>query len=137
MSVKLTPRMASWISTFGLHIATANKTGWPVVIVADTVIAGETYLSVPLSPSQKKLIEANIAENPQAALAPGHLGSVRAPYQFKGRAKITGERLEISIDEIYCTKPGAEAGIRLDTLGYDRMLAYEESRWTDPAPQLS
>jgi hypothetical protein len=126
--------MKNWITAYGVHIATASKTGFPTVIVADTVSADGSTVGVRLSPSQAKQIASNILENPQVALAPGQLGSVRAPYQFKGKARLTGELLEIEVNEIYCTKPGAEAGIRLDTLGYDGMKAYEESRWTDLAP---
>lgn len=134
MSVELTPRMKNWVTTFGLHIATATKNGFPTVIVADSVIVGGSTIKVLLSPKQAKLIRNNISENPQVALAPAQLGSVRAPYQFKGKAALTNEQLEVQVDEIFCTKPGAEAGIRLDTLGYQDMKDYEESRWTDLAP---
>lgn len=45
------------------------------------------------------------------------LGAIRAAYQFKGNATVDGNVLKISVDEIYSTKPGPEAGIRLDVLG--------------------
>ncbi|MDQ0287790.1 hypothetical protein J2Z49_002923 [Desulfofundulus luciae] len=48
--------------------------------------------------------------------------------------KISGQVLEIQVNEIYCTKPGAEAGKRLDTMGYERMKNFEESRWKDITP---
>lgn len=134
MSEKLTPRMKNWVITFGLHIATATKNGYPTVIVADSVIVNDSTIKAQLTAKQAAQIASNITENPQVALAPAHLGSVRAPYQFKGKAKLISDQLEIQVDEIYCTKPGAEAGARLDTLGYENMKSYEESRWTDLAP---
>lgn len=134
MLIDLTPRMKNWISAYGLHIATATKDGFPTVIVVDSVIADGSTIKALLSTGQVKQIQNNILENPQVALAPAQLGSVRAPYQFKGKAKITCERLEILVDEVYCTKPGAEAGIRLDTMSYEGMRNFEEKRWTDFAP---
>lgn len=135
MSINLTPRMTDWIVTNGVHIAFATKKGFPTVIVADTVnIEGDKIL-VSLSSSQLNQIKNIVLDNPYAAVAPGQLGSVRAPYQFKGNAKLWDDQLEINVKEIYCTKPGAEAGARLDTLGYDEMKDYEESRWTDLAPR--
>jgi hypothetical protein len=135
MSIKLTPRMTDWIVVNGVHIALATKKGFPTVIVSESIEVNEDTIKVDLTPSQIHQIENIIVKNPLAAVAPGQLGSVRAPYQFKGTAKVIENNLEIKVEEIYCTKPGAEAGIRLDTLGYEEMKAYEESRWTDFAPR--
>lgn len=135
MSINLTPRMKNWFAENGAHIAFATKKGFPSVIVAETVKADDDTIRITLSSSQIKQIEQILLENPYAALAPGDLGSVRAPYQVKGTAKLWSELLEIKVEEVYCTKPGAEAGIRLDTLGYDGMKEYDESRWTDLSPK--
>ena len=133
--MKLTNRMANWISTLGAHIATTSKSGFPAVIVVNgTKVEGEKIVAT-LSERQLAQIENNINENPQVAVAPGQIGSIRAPYQFKGSAKIYGNELIISVTEIYCTKPGAEAGIRLDTLGYGEMQTFDESRWKDLVPK--
>lgn len=135
MSINLTPRMKNWFAENGAHVAFATKKGFPAVIVAETVNADDDTIRITLSSSQIKQIEQILLENPYAALAPGNLGSVRAPYQVKGTAKLWSELLEIKVEEVYCTKPGAEAGIRLDTLGYDGMKEYDESRWTDLSPK--
>lgn len=135
MSINLTPRMKNWISENGAHLAFATQKGFPTVIVTETAkVDGDTIL-ISLTQSQVHQIGNIILENPYAAVAPGQLGSVRAPYQFKGSAKLWENQLEIIVEEIYCTKPGAEAGIRLDSLGYEVMKDYEESRWTDLAPK--
>jgi hypothetical protein len=68
------------------------------------------------------------------ALGPGGLGSIRAAYQFKGKARLEGTDLVVKIDEIYCTKPGPEAGLRIDTLSYESLVRFEDSRWRDSGP---
>jgi predicted pyridoxine 5'-phosphate oxidase superfamily flavin-nucleotide-binding protein len=132
--MNLTPRMKNWITNLGVHIATADKNGFPTVIVTSTSVVDREYIIISLKPSQMKVIENNISENPYVALAPGLIGSIRAPYQFKGSAKISAGTLKIKVEEIYCTKPGAEAGIRLDTLGFENMNEFDKSRWTDFVP---
>lgn len=135
MSISLTPRMADWIVTNGVHIAFSTRLGFPTVIVSDSVKVNDDIITILLTTSQIRQIESVVLDNPYAAIAPGNLGSVRAPYQLKGAAEISAGKLEIRVEEIYCTKPGAEAGIRLDTMGYEEMQAYEESRWSDLAPR--
>ncbi len=132
--MKLTNRMENWISALGVHIASSSKKGFPVVTVAEQVSVAGEKINIVLSHLQVEQIRRNIEENPVVALAPGHLGSIRAPYQLKGSAALNGYTLTVTVQEIYCTKPGAEAGIRLDTLGYDKMEQFDESRWTDHVP---
>lgn len=134
MAMDLTPRMKNWIEALGLHVATATKDGFPTVTVSLSCQVEGSTIRVPLTKPQIDQISANLAENPKVAAAPGQLGSVRAPYQFKGLGKISGQALEIQVDEIYCTKPGAEAGVRLDTMGFEKMKEFEESRWMDITP---
>ncbi len=136
MSISLTPRMKNWIEINGVHIAIATKTGFPTVIVADSSIVEDSTITILLKPSQIKQIESIISGNPYVAVAPGQLGAVRAPYQFKGFVNLYKEKLQIKVEEIYCTKPGAEAGIRMDTMGYESMKEYEESRWKDIMPPV-
>lgn len=134
MAIDLTPRMKNWLEAMGVHVATATKEGFPTVTVAYTCQVKGSTIQVSLTPLQIEQISKNLDENPQVAVAPGQLGAVRAPYQFKGLGKISGQVLEIQVNEIYCTKPGAEAGIRLDTKGYEGMKNFEESRWKDITP---
>lgn len=136
MTVNLTPRMKNWIMINGVHIAVATRKGFPTVIVADSSDVKGSTITVILKPGQIRQIESVISENQSVAVAPGQLGSVRAPYQFKGSAHLYEDRLQIRVDEIYCTKPGAEAGIRMDTMGYESMKEYEESRWKDIMPPV-
>jgi predicted pyridoxine 5'-phosphate oxidase superfamily flavin-nucleotide-binding protein len=132
---KLTPRMKNWLVGSGAHVGTASRAGVPTVIVADTVrIEGDEVVAFPLSAAQVEHVRANLAENPQVAFGPGGLGSIRAAYQFKGKARLDGDLLRVEVSEIYSTKPGPEAGLRLDTLPYESVLKFEASRWKDEGP---
>lgn len=131
----LTLRMKNWLAGLGGHIATASKNGIPAVIVADkATVEGDNVVRFPLSPKQADYIKSNIAENPKIAFGPGGIGSIRAAYQFKGIARIEGGELVVTVDEIYSTKPGPEAGLRLDVLPLGSVVKFEESRWKDNGP---
>ncbi|MGB9885579.1 MAG: pyridoxamine 5'-phosphate oxidase family protein [Moorellales bacterium] len=135
MPIALTPRMKDWLETLGAHIATATKNGFPTVTVVDkAVVTGDT-VTFALTNPQVEQIRENLAENPWVAIGPGGLGAVRAPYQFKGKGRLEGNNLVVQVEEIYCTRPGPEAGLRLDVMGYEKMKEFEEARWTDPAPK--
>ncbi len=135
MKAKLTPRQKNWLEGTGAHIGTASTKGIPLVIVVDKAITeNDATVRFILSPKQIELIAPNITNNPRASLAPGGIGSIRAAYQFKGNASITGNELTVEVDEIYSTKPGPEAGLRLDNLDYDDVLRFESSRWADDGP---
>jgi hypothetical protein len=127
--------MKNWLSALGGHIATATKDGIPAVIVADSASAeGDNVLRFPLSEKQTAYIKGTIEQNPKVAIGPGGIGSIRAAYQFKGNARIENGFLVVAVDEIYCTKPGPEAGVRLDILPVDSIVKFEESRWKDSGP---
>ncbi len=135
---KLTPRMKNWLAGTGAHIGTATPEGLPTVIVAATTrILDDSRVAFDLSPEQVAHIRSNVEANPQIAFGPGGLGSIRAAYQFKGSGKIEGSSLTVAVDEIYSTKPGPEAGLRLDTLPYDSIICFEKTRWQDDGPPSS
>ena len=132
---RLTPRMKNWLEGLGGHIATASKSGVPAVVVVDSAKSdSDEVVRFSLSPRQVEHLSANLAENPRVAFGPGGIGSVRAAYQFKGDGRIDGSDLVVAVDEIYSTKPGPEAGLRLDVLPFDDVLAFEKSRWRDDGP---
>jgi predicted pyridoxine 5'-phosphate oxidase superfamily flavin-nucleotide-binding protein len=127
--------MKNWLTGLGAHVSTASRGGVPAVVVVDSATAdSDEILRLPLSAQQVSYVEANLSENPRVALGPGGIGSVRAAYQFKGNGRIEGSDLVVTIDEIYSTKPGPEAGLRLDCLSYEDVLAFETSRWRDEGP---
>lgn len=132
---KLTPRMKNWLEGLGAHVGTATKRGFPTTIVVDSAkVEGDNIVKFQLSNSQAEQIKQNISENPQVAIGPGGLGCIRAAYQFKGAGRLDGNTLIVEVKEIYCTKPGPEAALRLDTLPYEHILKFESTRWRDTGP---
>lgn len=132
---KLTPRMKNWLEGLGAHIGTATKKGFPTTIVVDTAkMEGDSIVKFQLSNAQAEQIKQNISENPQVAIGPGGLGCIRAAYQFKGSARLDGNTLAVEVNEIYCTKPGPEAALRLDILPFDSVMKFESTRWRDTGP---
>lgn len=131
----LTPRMKNWLARFGAHIGTATKSGFPTTIVVESAgIDDERYVTFQLTDAQREQIKTNIEENPYVAMAPHAIAAIRAAYQFKGSALLEGNLLKVEVKEIYCTKPGPEAALRLDVLGIDQVIKFEESRWRDVGP---
>jgi len=131
----LTTRMKNWLEATGAHIGTATAQGVPTVVVAERAkTEGRSTVRFALSETQRQQIAGNLAANPQVAFGPGGLGSIRAAYQFKGTARIEGGDLVVEVNEIYCTKPGPEAGLRLDTLADEAVVKFEETRWRDNGP---
>jgi hypothetical protein len=131
----VTPRMKNWLTGLGAHIAVASKSGIPAVVVVDSATAdnGNTIRFI-LSEKQVALIRSQVTENPRVAFGPGGIGSIRAAYQFKGAGRLENNILVVAVDEIYSTKPGPEAGLRLDVLPYDQVIQFETSRWLDNGP---
>ncbi|MFZ7131115.1 MAG: hypothetical protein ACOWWR_02035 [Eubacteriales bacterium] len=134
--MKLTPRMKNWIEQLGVHVAVATKKSFPTVIVSTSCKVNRDAILIPINDKQKDQITDILSENKNVAIAPGQIGAVRAPYQFKGNGKIEGNELVVEVKQIYCTRPGAEAGIRMDILGFEDMKIYDESRWKDINPPV-
>ncbi|MDH4183366.1 MAG: hypothetical protein OEV92_04025 [Nitrospinota bacterium] len=132
---QLTGRMKGWLEKFGAHIGTATKAGFPTTIVVEqAAIEGDNVVVFDLTAAQAAQIQANMAENPYVALGPHAIASIRAAYQFKGSARLSGNKLKVEIKEIYCTKPGPEAALRLDVLPVEHIVKFEETRWRDSGP---
>jgi len=132
---KLTLRMKNWLEGTGAHIGTATPDGIPTVVVVDKAkTSGDAEVRFALSVAQIEQIQQNIARNPQVAFGPGSIGSIRAAYQFKGQARIEAQELVVAVDEIYSTKPGPEAGLRLDNLPFESIEQFEKTRWRDSGP---
>lgn len=134
MADKLTPRMQSWLKHLGAHLAVAKKGELPTVVVANACDCAGDQLCFCLSDAQKAQISGVLAENDWVAIAPGGLGAVRAPYQFKGHGRFEGNTLAVTVDQIYCTRPGCEAGRRMDVMEFNDMCEFDLSRWKDIDP---
>jgi hypothetical protein len=88
------------------------------------------------------VIEDALVKNPWVAFGVSRQGGIRAAYQFKGRGTVlrsgpefdavsamatdiaTDAVLIVNLTELYCTKPGAEAGQRLDIMTPEALVAW-------------
>lgn len=153
MTVNLTERMKAWIEAMGCHLCVATPEGVPFVVLgryAKATANGEVAFA--LAQDEAKVIAPVLSENPRVAFGVSRQGGIRAAYQFKG----TGELLRsgsvfdtvaaqakeekgidaelvllVRLTELYCTKPGYEAGQRLDGMTPEELDAWERQRWKD------
>lgn len=135
MDIKLTERMKGWIK-LGCHLNVASKDGVPNVTVARTVkeIKDDEVVFAMTKP-EFSVIESALNENPWVAFGVSKQGGIRACYQFKGKGTATPKGdtvlLSVKLEELYCTKPGYEAGLRLDVKDFDELQKWEKERWKD------
>ncbi|MHA1732689.1 MAG: hypothetical protein ACTSU5_12160 [Promethearchaeota archaeon] len=151
MAVKLTDRMKAWIET-GCHLCVATPSGVPLVTVArHPKVTADDEIAFPLSTDEFAVIEPALSENPWVAIGISGIGSIRATYQLKGQGSVSREGpsfstiaesaksagvdasvvLYVKLSELYCTKPGYEAGLRLDTKPFGELEAWDKAHWTD------
>lgn len=153
--VTLTNRMKAWIE-IGCHLCVATPSGNPFVTVARFVkVTADDEIAFALSKDEIAVIQPALAENPWVSIGISKVGGIRAAYQFKGigstakdgpaftdianEAKNGGVNPEVvlyvKLSEIYCTKPGAEAGLRLDVKSVGELENWDSSRWKDLPPK--
>lgn len=153
MTVYLTERMKAWIEVMGCHLCVATTEGVPSVALgryAEVMDDGEVAFA--LAEDEAGVIAPALSENPRVAFGVSRQGGIRAAYQFKGRGEIlrsgeiysaiaahakeekgidVGAVLLVRLTELYCTKPGYEAGQRLDGMSPEELDAWEKQRWKD------
>ncbi|UUX92885.1 hypothetical protein [Methanoplanus endosymbiosus] len=150
MTVKLTERMQAWIEKMGCHLCVATPQGVPYVALGRYArVTGEDEVAFALAKDELSVIYPALSVNPWVAFGVSHQGGIRASFQFKGIGHLVKEGplfdniakdaeavdtyavLYVKISEIYCTKPGAEAGQRLDIMSPDEVCDWEKVRWKD------
>lgn len=150
MAIELTERMKGWIELMGCHLCVATPAGIPWVTVARFArVTKPDEISFAMEKGEIGVIEDTLANNPMVAFGVSKQGGIRAAYQFKGKGKVyragpefetiksqaegvsTDAVLVVSLTELYCTKPGAEAGQRLDVMTPADVDTWEKCRWTD------
>ncbi|MDN7012017.1 hypothetical protein FGW20_02935 [Methanoculleus sp. FWC-SCC3] len=153
MTVNLTDRMKAWIEAMGCHLCVATPEGVPFVVLGRYAeVTGNGEVAFALAQDEAKVIAPALSKNPRVAFGVSRQGGIRAAYQFKG----TGELLRsgsvfdtiaaqakeekgidaesvllVRLTELYCTKPGYEAGQRLDGMSPEELDAWERQRWKD------
>jgi len=154
MPPKVTPRMKSWIEGLGCHLCTSSLKGVPTVIVARYAkITGDDEITLALAKDEYATVKKDLDENSWVSVSVSHQGSIMAPYQFKGIGTVSTDGqtfnkiaedakkqdvqavsiLSVKLKEIYCTRPGPEAGQRLDVIPFDEMKE-EDKKWQPESP---
>jgi len=142
--------MKGWIELMGCHVCAATPEGVPFVTVSRFArVTKPDQVSFVMEKGEIGVIEGAISKNPWIAFGVSKQGGIRAAFQFKGKGRVirSGQELDalkkdapgiladavlvVDLTELYCTKPGAEAGQRLDIMAPDAMNAWEKARWTD------
>ncbi|KUG18889.1 MAG: hypothetical protein KO206_02995 [Methanomicrobiaceae archaeon] len=153
MTVVLTERMNAWIETMGCHLCVATLQGEPFVVLGrHAQVMAEDTVAFALAEDEVKVAASVLSENPWVAFGVSRQGGIRAAYQFKGigevlrsgdvfdtvSARAKEEKgidaaavLSVHLTELYCTKPGYEAGLRLDGMAPEEVDAWERQRWKD------
>ena len=135
MGIKLTDRIKAWVET-GCHLCVATKNGSPFVTLARNIKSiSDDEVVFALSKDEYSVIKSALEENPWVAFGVSRIGGVRACYQFKGKGSATTEgdtvALKVKLSELYCTKPGCYAGLRLDTKSFKELEKWDSDLWKD------
>ncbi len=135
MAIVLTNRMREWIKT-GCLLNVADKNGVPCITTArkiDSVSDDEVVFA--LTKDEYSVIKKPLSDNSWVAFGILGIGSIRFCYQFKGKgiAKQKGDNvhLTVKLSEVYCTKPGCYAGLRLDLKTPKEFDEWERNLWKD------
>ncbi|MDV2481243.1 hypothetical protein F8E02_04315 [Methanoculleus sp. Wushi-C6] len=153
MTVTLTERMKGWIEAMGCHLCVATPEGVPFVVLGRYAqVRGDGEVAFALAEDEAAVIAPVLAKNPRVAFGVSRQGGIRAAYQFKGTGELlrsgevfdavaagakaekeiaAGAVLLVRLTELYCTKPGYEAGQRLDGMAPEDLDAWERQRWKD------
>lgn len=153
MTIQLTERMRAWIEAMGCHLCVATPQGVPFVTLGRyATVTGDDEVAFALAQDEYAIIRPALSANPWVAFGVSKQGGIRASFQFKGIGRAVTEGplftdiaavardvqgidtyavLYVKISEIYCTKPGAEAGQRLDMMPPEQVCDWEKQRWKD------
>ncbi|WP_214021284.1 hypothetical protein [Methanoculleus sp.] len=153
MTVNLTDRMKAWIEAMGCHLCVATQEGVPFVVLGRyaQARAGDEVVFA-LAEDEANVLAPVLSKNARVAFGVSRQGGIRAAYQFKGTGELlrsgevfdavaarakeekaidAGAILLVRLTELYCTKPGYEAGLRLDGMTPEEIDAWERQRWKD------
>ena len=136
MSYPATQRLKTWYESHEIHFAVARPGGDVQVGVAPRAqFLEDDLLQLTVPERVWEIVAPFLVESPWIALHPGGLGAVKAPYQAKGIAAVSEATttedasvlLTISLKELYITKPGPEAGARVDGWTVEQLTEFERT----------
>ena len=135
MGIILTDRMKEWIKT-GCLLNIVDKNNAPNVTISRTIKSvSNDEVVFALTKDEYSVIENALSDNPWVAFGVIGVGSIRFCYQFKGKGNVKKEGdsiyLTVKLAQIYCTKPGCYAGLRLDHKSPEELDKWEKEMWKD------
>ncbi len=141
MSFPTTDRLKRWYQKDEVHFAVAHPGGEVQIGIAPRVLfLADDKLAMEIPAGVWKTVQGYVNDNSWIALHPGGLGAVKAPYQLKGKASVITDQqviwqwfpgstaavaLVVDLLELYTTKPGPEAGRRVDQWSKQELTALE------------
>jgi len=141
MSFPVTERLKRWYEKHEVHFAVTGDRGRVRVGIAPHVrFENDDLLALEVPAGVWNALAGDIREDAWIALHPGELGAVKAPYQLKGLIRIERDpeklarwfpeteaplAIEVALKELYITKPGPEAGQRVDRWTVDQLTDFE------------
>lgn len=141
MSITLTDRLRRWYEACEVHFAVARPGGAVDIGLAPRArFLSDRELALEVPRLAWERLRSYVEANPWVALHPGELGAVKAPYQLKGiytRVLDDAEQIRVfpaggdtvgavvELRELYITKPGPEAGLRVDHWTLDELTCFE------------
>ncbi len=141
MSFPATDRLKRWYERHEVHFAVADEGGDVRVGLALRVrFLADDRLALEVAPGVWRALGAHIRDGAWIAMHPGELGAVKAPYQLKGLIRLERDRdtladwfagtdapvaIEVALRELYITKPGPEAGQRVDGWTLEELTEFE------------
>lgn len=145
--------MKAWVEAMGCHLCVATPEGVPSVVLGRYAQAtADDEVAFALAEDEAAVIAPVLPKNPRVAFGVSRQGGIRAAYQFKGTGELlrsgevfttvaarareekgidAGAVLLVRLTELYCTKPGYEAGLRLDGMTPEEVEVWERQRWKD------
>lgn len=143
MSFPATDRLKRWYQSHEIHFAVARPGGDVGVGIAPrAVFLTSDTLALEVPNAVWSTVRPYLEQNPWIALHPGGLGAVKAPYQAKGTVRewpadrslqsvFPGAEaavgLLVDLRELYITKPGPEAGTRVDQWTVEQLTEFERT----------
>lgn len=141
MSFPATERLKRWYESHEVHFAVAGDKGQVRIGIAPRArFAADDRLALEVPPGVWEALADDIREDAWIALHPGELGAVKAPYQLKGLIRLERDRqtlarwfpqtdapvaIAVELRELYITKPGPEAGQRVDRWTVEELTEFE------------
>ena len=143
MSFPTTDRLKRWYERCEVHFALAGDGGEVRIGISPRVrFLADDRLALEVPAGVWRWVGELLRPGRWIALHPGELGAVKAPYQLKGLVALRDDPalvselfpesdapalVEVELRELFITKPGPEAGQRVDRWTVEELTEFERA----------